>query len=142
MLFSRDRSVRVRTGSSTSQCRDVSNEKGTRQRSVELRRAAACVVDTLESRMLLSAAGPFPRALIDPIPPAASLQPVAQANRGDIEFLFTVNYTDNIEIDATTIGDDDVFVTGPNGFAANAIFVGDRSSLSSGPAIAAMYAID
>jgi hypothetical protein len=60
--------------------------------------------------------------VVSPVPLAtATLTPVTTA--GATTYRFTVTYTDDIAVIAATIGDGDVAVTGPNGYAASASLV-------------------
>jgi uncharacterized delta-60 repeat protein len=54
-------------------------------------------------------------------------------------YVFTVDYTDNVSVDAATLGSDDVMVTGPNGFSQVAIYVG--GNVPSGTLVKAAYRV-
>lgn len=74
------------------------------------------------------------------IPPGAEVQVagVSEPGRGPLQF--TVTYSDNAAIDVSTLGNDDIFVTGPNGFSRAASFVG-VDNLSNGSPRTATYSI-
>lgn len=55
--------------------------------------------------------------------PAAQLLAGSSPALGAQTYDFTVRYTDETGVDATTTGDDDIIVTGPNGFSAPAMRV-------------------
>jgi parallel beta-helix repeat protein len=48
---------------------------------------------------------------------------VGQTELGQTSYQFTIEFTDNVAIDVTTLDDGDVTVTGPDGFQQNAAFV-------------------
>lgn len=99
-------------------------------------------LEVLEGRTLLSASParvfqPF----VDTSAPSATLATTGDAGRGATQYTFTVDYSDETAISAGTIGDDDIVVTGPNGFSQVATFVGNAAQLSDGPTVSALYAI-
>jgi hypothetical protein len=62
---------------------------------------------------------------MDRTPPTAALNPVSGIARGSLATGFSVTYTDaTTPIDDGTFGDDDVIVTGPNGFSETATLTG------------------
>jgi hypothetical protein len=74
-------------------------------------------------------------------PPLAELVSVPPLNEaGQTAKQFTVNYTDNVGIDVTTIGTGDVRVTGPNGYNQIAQFV-SVSSTTNGTPRGAIYTV-
>lgn len=57
------------------------------------------------------------------IPPRAELQAADLTQSGQAAYQFSVTYSDDVAVDAGTIGNGDVRVTGPNGYSQPAQFV-------------------
>lgn len=72
-------------------------------------------IEQLETRLLFSG----PTASLDPQQAA----PVAGAHT----YAFTVDYTDAVAIDPSTLGNDDLTVTGPNNFSQPGQFLSEAS---------------
>jgi hypothetical protein len=75
------------------------------------------------------------------VPPQAALQVTDIAQSGVGAKQLTVTYTDNVAIDVSTISEDDVRVTGPNGYVRAARLV-SISSLTNGTPRVATYEVD
>lgn len=73
-------------------------------------------------------------------PPGADLLAADLNQPGAAAYQFTVTYTDNLAIDRTTIDNNDVVVTGPNGFTQNAALVSINLAGNGSPRVAT-YAI-
>jgi Ca2+-binding RTX toxin-like protein len=72
-------------------------------------------------------------------PPKAFLNTLGQPNNGDTSFQFGVTYTDDTAVAASSIGGDDIRVTGPNGFSVPASLVSLNGSQSNRTPIIATY---
>ena len=75
------------------------------------------------------------------IPPGAALQVTDILQTGVGTKQFTVVYSDNVGISVSTIDDNDILVTGPNGYRRSARFVALNVSANGTPRVAT-YAID
>jgi hypothetical protein len=75
------------------------------------------------------------------IPPGAELQITDITQPGTGAKQFTITYSDNAAIDVSTIDDNDVRVTGPNGFSRAAHLVSISSSTDGTPRMAT-YSVD
>ena len=76
----------------------------------------------------------------DNTPPTASVPAHAEhPNAGDTTYQFTVTYSDNQQIDAATINDGNVNVTGPGGFSQEATLV--SQNLGNAATVSAVYQI-
>ncbi len=66
---------------------------------------------------------------LDTTPPTAvaTAANVGASSVGSTAFDFTVTYTDNFFLDPTSLGNADIFVTGPNGYSQLATFVGSSA---------------
>lgn len=71
-----------------------------------------------------------------PIPPVAELAVSDLTSAGPTEHLFTVMYTDDVAINVATVGNDDIQVTGPNGYNRTATFVSLDKSSNGSPRVA------
>ncbi|MCX5658232.1 MAG: hypothetical protein NTW19_00750 [Planctomycetota bacterium] len=65
--------------------------------------------------------------------PSASLSAAGVSAAGGTSYTFTVTYSDNTAVNASTIGSGDVLVTGPNGFSQAATFVSVNNSTNGTP---------
>jgi hypothetical protein len=74
--------------------------------------------------------------IADVTAPAASLASTSTVAAGDTLSTFTVNYTDDTAIDASTFGDGNILVTGPNGFSQLAHFVSATQGATAGSYVA------
>lgn len=70
------------------------------------------------------------------IPPGATLAVGDVTDPGMGPLQFTVTYTDNVAIDATTIDGSDIAVTGPTGYSQTARLIGVSSSANTTPIVA------
>jgi hypothetical protein len=68
----------------------------------------------------------------DLVAPTATLGPISAATAGATGQTFMVFYSDNVGMSPSTFGDQDVLVTGPNGFSQMAHFVSYAVNLESG----------
>ncbi|MGZ8898943.1 MAG: zinc-dependent metalloprotease family protein, partial [Limisphaerales bacterium] len=76
-----------------------------------------------------------------PIPPAAELTVIDITEPGVSTKIFTVRYSDNVAIDVSSIGNNDVRVTGPNGYSRTATLVSVDQN-SNGTPRTATYRVD
>ena len=76
-----------------------------------------------------------------PIPPGAELSVNNITDAGVAAKTFTVRYSDNVGVNVSTIGNNDVRVAGPNGYSRTAILV-DVDQTSNGTPRTATYRID
>jgi hypothetical protein len=74
------------------------------------------------------------------LPPGATLQVTDIASPGVSTKTFTVTYTDNASVDVTSLDDDDIVVTGANGYSRAAQFVAVNVPSNGTPRVAT-YAI-
>jgi hypothetical protein len=82
-------------------------------------------------------AGP---ASVDVTPPTATLTSApAQTTAGNSAYIFTVTYADNIAVQASSLGNQNILVTGPNGYSQLATPV--TTGISNGASIAATYSV-
>ena len=75
----------------------------------------------------------------DTTPPAALLTAQPLTSPGDVTYQFNVAYTDNVAVDASTINNNDILVTGPHGYSEVATLV--STGLTDGPTVVATYSI-
>jgi hypothetical protein len=73
-------------------------------------------------------------------PPTAKLSAKALAKAGGTFYQFSVKYTDNLAMDLSSAGDGDMRITGPNGYAQNAVLVSATLSRNK-KALTAVYRI-
>lgn len=83
-----------------------------------------------------SSPSPADGIIIDTTSPTASSNPAGVSSVGGSIYSFTVTYSDNVAIDVTSLDSHDVVVTGPGGFAEQAIFTSVSSSTNGTPRIA------
>ena len=76
----------------------------------------------------------------DSTAPTASLNPGASIANGASTYTFSVTYSDNTAVKASSIGSNNILVTGPNGFSQVAKFLSASSSTNGSP-ITATYQI-
>ncbi|MEL6777978.1 MAG: DUF4347 domain-containing protein [Cyanobacteria bacterium J06597_16] len=86
----------------------------------------------------LSAGGTTPPAS-DTARPTASVS-AATVNAAASSYEFSIDYSDNVAIDVSTLGNGDVRVTGPNGFNQQATFIAVNNN-TDGPTRTARYRI-
>jgi hypothetical protein len=73
--------------------------------------------------------------------PESTIEPVDPVVNGASNLKFTVNYSDNVSVDASDIGTGNVVVTGPNNFNEMATFVSKIPHGGDKPLISATYSI-
>ncbi len=74
----------------------------------------------------------------DTTPPTASITPAAPApTAGSTTYQFFVTYADNTQVDASTLNNNNLTVTGPNGFSQSPTLV--SQNLGNGPTVQATY---
>jgi hypothetical protein len=92
------------------------------------------VADTLGVPVAAGKFGSFTvHAAPDRRPPKASLAAANVTTSGQTSYTFTVTYTDNVEVNASTLGDGDVRVTGPKGYSQQATLIGVDFNTSGTP---------
>src|SRR5690606_37202514 len=77
-----------------------------------------------------------PDLVADETPPTAKATAAAVNAGGAASYTFTVRFADNIAVDVNTLDDNDIYVTGPNGYTANATFVSVDSTAAGSPRVA------
>lgn len=80
-----------------------------------------------------SSPSPADDIVIDTTPPTASSNPAGVSSVGGTLYSFTVSYSDNVAIDVTSLDSHDVVVTGPAGFAEQAVLASVSSSANGTP---------
>src|SRR5207248_9088250 len=92
----------------------------------------ALVADSTKVTTLLNITGQdstAPTATLSPTPPAATA--------GSTTYQFFVTYSDNTQVDAATLNNNNLTVTGPNGFSQSPTLV--SQNLGNGPTVQATY---
>jgi endonuclease/exonuclease/phosphatase family metal-dependent hydrolase len=73
-------------------------------------------------------------------PPTAAASAANVTTSGGTSYSFTVTYTDNTNIDVSTLDDNDIVITGPGSFSQAATFV-SATPASNAPSVTATYSI-
>jgi len=102
--------------------------------------AHAITATQTEPGLPQSSHSPADGIVIDTAPPTATSNPAGVSSVGGTVYSLTVTYSDNVAIDVTSLDSQDVVVTGPGGFAEQAVLA-SVSSTGNGTPRTATYQI-